>query len=214
MFWKKWAIELVAAFVLQAGLLTTVHGGTLSTQVLSGRGGDFTLRSADGPVSLQQFRGKVVLLFFGYTACPDICPTTLAVLSNVFSKLEPGELDNVVALFVSLDPARDTPELLEKYTGYFHPNIIGVTARVDVLKEVTERYGVAYERKEKASYPLGYVIDHTADVLVVNRKGQLLEARIRPATPSEEILAYLKKLLGSSGGTANLHNRASDSSGY
>lgn len=213
MFWKKWVIDLLAASVLQAALVTGVNAGTLSTQVLPGRGGDFTLRSSDGPVSLQQFRGKIVLLFFGYTACPDVCPTTLAVLSSVFSKLKPQELDKIAALFVSLDPGRDTPELLKKYTGYFHPNIIGVTDRVEVLKEMTGRYGVAYERKEKASYPLGYVIDHTPDILVVNREGQLLDARIEPATRPEDTLAYLRKLLRG-GGTANLHSGTSGKSAY
>lgn len=213
MCWKKSAIDLIVALVLQSALVANVNASDLSTQVLSGRGGDFTLRSADGPVSLQQLRGKVVLLFFGYTSCPDACPTTLAVLSQVFSKLDAQERDKVTALFVSLDPDRDTPERLQKYTGYFHPNIIGVTDRVEVLNQVTERYGVVYERKEKASTSLGYVIDHTIDVLVVNREGQLLDTRIRPGTRSEDILVYLKKLLGSRSGPANLTSGISGNSG-
>lgn len=197
MCWKKWAINLIAVLVLQAALLIGVNAGDLSTRVSVDRGGDFTLHSFDGPVSLHQFRGKVVLLFFGYTACPDVCPTTLAVLANVFSKLEAHELEKVTALFVSLDPDRDTPELLHQYTGYFHPNIIGVTAAVEVLDLVTENYGVAYERKVKASSPLGYVINHTLDVLVVNREGELMATRIRASTRTEDILAYLKTLIGS-----------------
>lgn len=213
MYWKKWEFNLIAALVLQAALVPSVNAGDLSPQVLPGRGGDFTLQSSDGPVSLHQLRGKVVLLFFGYTSCPDVCPTTLAVLSSVFSKLETQELDRVTALFVSLDPGRDTPERLQKYTGYFHPNIIGVTDRVEVLKQVTERYGVVYERKEKASYPLGYVIDHTVDVLVIDRDGQLLDTKIKAATRSEDILAYLKKLLGSRSGRADLSSGISGNSG-
>lgn len=213
MYWKNWVFDLIAALVLQAALVTSVSAGDLSPRALSGRGGDFTLQSSDGPVSLQQLRGKVVLLFFGYTSCPDACPTTLAVLSKVFSKLEAKELDKVTALFVSLDPGRDTPERLQKYTGYFHPNIIGVTGRVEVLKQVTERYGVVYERKEKPGFPLGYVIDHTVDVLVVDRDGQLLDARIGPATRSEDILAYLRKLLGNGSGRARLSSRISGNAG-
>ncbi len=199
MCWKKWAIKLIAVLVLQTALLTNVNAhGLSSTQVLTGSGGDFTLRSSNGPVALEQFRGKVVLLFFGYTSCPDICPTTLAVLSNVFSKLEARELDKINALFISLDPERDNLELLEKYAGYFHPNIIGATDSVEVLNQVTEQYGVAYERKEKAGSPLGYVISHTLDVLVVDREGKLLDTRIRPTTSSDDILAYLRKLLSNS----------------
>jgi protein SCO1/2 len=197
MCWKKWVTKLIAALVLLPVLVTNVIALDLSTQVLVDRGGDFTLHSKDGPVSLRQFRGKVVLLFFGYTACPDVCPTTLAVLANVFSKLEVRELEKVTALFVSLDPDRDTPELLHQYTGYFHPNIIGVTAAVEVLDLVTENYGVAYERKVKASSPLGYVINHTLDVLVINREGELMATRIRASTRTEDILAYLKTLIGS-----------------
>jgi len=183
--------------LLQAALATNVIAHSLSGHELpTGRGGDFTLYSFDGPVSLQQLHGKVVLLFFGYTSCPDICPTTLALLSNVLSKLKAQELEKISTLFVSLDPGRDTSELLKKYTGYFHPNIIGVTNSVKALDHITEDYGVVYERKEKPGTPLGYVIYHTADVLVVDQEGQLLEYRIRPATSTEEILTYLRKLLG------------------
>ena len=196
MCWKNWITKLLAVLLIQLSLLTNVFAHELEDASVSpGRGGNFSLHSIDGLISLEQFRGKLVLMFFGYTSCPDICPTTLAALSNVFSKLDEHELGKITALFISLDPSRDTPELLHKYTGYFHPNIIGVTDRVDVLNQLTENYGVAYERKEKPGSPLGYVISHTLDVLVVNRQGQLLETRIQPAASSEDILAYLRKLL-------------------
>lgn len=197
MCWKKWVSSILVATVLQASLTTMVRADELSTQALSGHGGDFTLHSFDGPVSLEQLRGKVVLIFFGYTSCPDVCPTTLANLSNVFSKLEVQELERVIALFVTLDPERDTPYLMKKYTGYFHANIIGVTGDKRVIDQITEDYGVVYERKEKASSSLGYVINHTVDILVVNQEGQLMESRIRPVTSTDEILVYLRKLLGS-----------------
>ena len=198
MCWKKWVINLFTALVLLFALATNVNAHNLSTQVLDGHGGDFTLQSSDGPISLQQFRGKLVLLFFGYTSCSDICPTTLAILSNAFAKLEARELNNITTLFVSLDPDRDTPELLQEYTSYFHPNIIGVTDRVEVLKQVAADYGVTFERKESAGSALDYVINHPFDVLVVNQEGQLLDGRILPATSSDDISAYLKDLLGRS----------------
>jgi protein SCO1/2 len=198
MYLTKWINSFCIVFVLQAVLATNATADEFSTQLSHNPGGEFTLISSQGSVSLSQYRGKVVLLFFGYTSCPDVCPTTLSTLSRVFARLNEDELDKTKALFISLDPDRDTPELLQKYTGYFHPSIIGVTANVEVLKQVTELYGVAYERKEKASSPLGYVINHTFDVLVVNREGKLLDTRIRPTTSSDDILAYLKTLLGSS----------------
>ena len=183
--------------VLQAALPTMVRAHELSTQALAGHGGDFTLQSFDGPVSLEQLRGKVVLIFFGYTSCPDVCPTTLANLSNVFSNLKAEELERVIALFITLDPERDTPYLMKKYAGYFHANIIGVTGDKRVIDQITEDYGVVYERKEKASSSLGYIISHTVDILVINQKGQLMDSRIQPLTSTDEILVYLRKLLNS-----------------
>ncbi len=195
MYSKKWLINLALALVCQGTLATIVAAHELSTREIAGNGGDFILQSFDGPVSLEQYRGNVVLLFFGYTSCPDICPIALSVLSNVFSKLEAQELERVTALFVSLDPGRDTPELLRKYTSYFHRNIIGVTDRTEVINQITDNYGVVYERKEVSSSPIGYVISHTLDILVVNGEGQLLERRIQPATSTEDIVAYVKRLL-------------------
>jgi len=198
MYSTKWINSIFIVFVLQAVLATNAAADEFSTLLSHNPGGEFTLKSSQGSVSLSQYRGSVVLLFFGYTSCPDICPTTLSTLSRAFAKLNEDELDKTKALFISLDPDRDTPELLQKYTGYFHSNIIGATANVEVLNQVTELYGVDYERKEKASSPLGYVINHTFDVLVVNREGKLLDTRIRPTTSSDDILAYLKNLLGNS----------------
>jgi len=197
MCWKKWVSSFLVTTVLQAALTTMVRAHALSTLELADHGGDFTLQSFDGPVSLEQLRGKVVLIFFGYTSCPDVCPTTLANLSNVFSKLEVQELERVIALFITLDPERDTPYLMKKYTGYFHANIIGVTGDKRVIDQITEDYGVAYERKEKASSSLGYIINHTVDILVINQEGQLMDSRIRPVSSTDEILVYLRKLLGS-----------------
>ena len=161
-------------------------------------GGDFTLQSPDGPISLTDLNGKVVLLFFGYTSCADVCPITLSAMSKVFSKLSAEELEQVQALFVSLDPERDTPELLAKYTGYFHPNIIGATGSMAVLRQVMEDYGIRYERKDKPGSALGYVIYHTPDILVVDGQGRLLEERIALNTSTEDIAAYVKRLINGS----------------
>ena len=90
-------------------------------------GGDFTLQSATGPVTLKDYRGKVVLLYFGYTYCPDICPTSLTATAQALGQLAPAELARVQTLFVSVDPERDTPARLKDYGAFFHPSIIGVT---------------------------------------------------------------------------------------
>ena len=195
MYSKKWLTNLALILVCQVALVTSVFAHDISTLEIAGRGGDFTLQSSDGPISLEHYRGNVVLMFFGYTSCPDVCPITLSVLSSAFSKLEAQELERVTALFVSLDPDRDTPEILGKYTGYFHPNIIGVTDRIEVIDQITENYGIAYEKNELASSPIGYVINHSLDILVIDQQGRLLESRIKPAASAEDIVAYVRRQL-------------------
>ena len=158
-------------------------------------GGDFILQSPDGQLSLQDLHGQVVLLFFGFTSCADVCPTALAVISRVFSMMSPEDLEKIRALFVSLDPGKDTFELLKQYTGYFHPNIVGVTQRLENVIEISERYGVQYQRKDMPDSTLGYVIYHTPDILVVDTWGRLQQKRIPPHVKAEEIAAYIKELL-------------------
>ncbi len=167
----------------------------------AGAGGEFTLQSSDGPITLNQLSGRIVLLFFGFTSCADVCPLTLSTLSRAFSRLSAEELDQVAALFISVDPERDTPELLKKYTGYFHENIIGVTADHPALKQFAERYGVTYERQPAPDSARGYAISHTPDILIVDREGRLLSTRIGfPATVDDvenKIRGVLSSQVGS-----------------
>ena len=136
-------------------------------------GGDFKLRSADGPLSLKDLHGKVVLLFFGYTSCADVCPISLATIANAFSKLTHVELKRIRSLFISLDPERDTPERLRKFTGYFHPNIVGVTGIPEVVADVAQKYGVEMEKNESNNSSLGYTISHTTNIIVVGPDGEI-----------------------------------------
>ena len=96
----------------------------------------FTLDSQEGALSLKDLRGNVVLLFFGFTSCADVCPISLATISHAFLYLTDDELKRSRSLFISLDPERDTMERLKKYTGYFHANIIGVTGTMKELGRV------------------------------------------------------------------------------
>ena len=187
--------KLIIALALQGLIATAVLASELSARVDEDHGGDFNLLAADGPVSLQQYRGRVVLIFFGFTSCPDICPIALSVISRVFAELDAEEMGKVGALFVSLDPQRDTPEVLLKYTGYFHPGIVGIGGKIDDIKQFATNYGIRFERKEMASSPIGYVISHPPDILVVDQNGRLLESRIKPEHSVEEILAYIRSLL-------------------
>ena len=144
---------------------------TSGTRII--HGGDFTLKSADGPLSLKDLRGKVVILFFGYTSCADVCPISLATIANAFSKLTNVELKRIRSLFISLDPERDTPERLRKFTGYFHPNIVGVTGIPEVVADVAQKYGVEMEKNESNNSSLGYAISHTINIFVVGPDGEI-----------------------------------------
>ena len=200
MYSRKWQFNLVVAittFLFAA--ISNAHEVSKSErepqQEQNYPGGDFILQSPDGQLSLQDLHGKVVLLFFGFTSCADVCPTALAVISRVFSMMSLEDLEKIRALFVSLDPGKDTLELLKQYTGYFHPNIVGVTERLENVIEISERYGVQYQRKDIPDSTLGYVIYHTPDILVIDTWGRLQQKRIPPHVKAEEIAAYIKELL-------------------
>lgn len=157
-------------------------------------GGDFTLKSAAGPLSLKDLRGSVILIFFGYTACPTVCPISLATIANVYKRMSPTELQGTRALFISLDPERDNLELLERYTKYFHPNIIGLTDEISVLKKVAEKHGVKYKKTLVPDSTLGYVISHSSDIIIVDRDG-VLRMTVPHDIDADHLLKQLKLLL-------------------
>lgn len=157
-------------------------------------GGDFTLQSADGPVSLKDFRGKVVLLYFGYTYCPDICPTELASVAAVLNLLTAEEAGRVQVLFVSVDPERDTPAHLKEYAAFFHPGIRGMTGSPAEVAAVARQYGVFYAR-QAADTAGGYVVDHSSELYLVAPDGRL-DGRIAHAAPPAQVVAEIRKRLG------------------
>ena len=157
-------------------------------------GGDFTLQSADGPVSLKDFRGKVVLVYFGYTYCPDICPTSLAATSEGLKQLTPEELARVAMIFVSVDPKRDTPARLKEYVNFFHPAIVGVTGAPEEIAAIAKRYGVFYAEQKVETAGDGYVVDHSADTYVISTAGQLV-GKIAHATPPDQVVETIRKYL-------------------
>lgn len=156
-------------------------------------GGEFTLQSADGPVSLKDYRGKVVLVYFGYTFCPDICPTELTNTAAALKLLKPEDGSRVAVLFVSVDPERDTPAHLKEYTAFFHPAMVGVTGTPAEVAAVAKQYGVFYAR-QKTDSASGYVVDHSAEIFVVDRSGRL-DGRLPHATPPDLMAAEIRKRL-------------------
>ena len=158
------------------------------------QGGDFTLQSAEGSLSLKDLRGSVVLIFFGYTSCQNVCPISLATISNVFSQMSPDKLKRTKALFISLDPEKDNPAKLKQYTNYFHPNILGLTEDIKVLTKVAEQYGVNYQKTIDPDSTLGYVISHSDNIILVGMDGKP-QKTFPHDTKTVPLLAQINKLL-------------------
>ncbi len=129
----------------------------------------------DGPngstVRLTDYEGKVVVLYFGYTFCPDVCPITLSKLDRAMDILG-DKAEDVQVIMVSVDPERDTPEVLEQYMAHFNPAFIGVTGDTNAIDRVATVYGVYYEAEE-GSDATGYLVNHTATVMIVDKDGYL-----------------------------------------
>ncbi len=160
------------------------------------RGGDFTLFGKQGAVSLSDFRGKVVAIYFGYSQCPDVCPTNLAILATAMKQISPLERADFQAIFVSVDPGRDTPQHLANYTSFFHPEMIGLSGAPADLNPVVARYGAYYEIVSYSNSEMIYGIDHTSETYIVGKDGVL--ATILPhASPRDEVLGAIRKELES-----------------
>ena len=154
---------------------------------------DFALTDQDGkPFHLSQLRGKVVFLFFGYTHCPDACPTTMAKLSQVY-KLLGRNASQVVTVFVSVDPHRDTASVLKSYLAYFHMNSIGLTGTTEEIDVVVKQYGAKYEIEESDS-AAGYHVNHSTDLYLLDQKGELART-FNYADGTQVIVDGVKQLL-------------------
>ena len=155
---------------------------------------EFTLTTTEGrPFRLSDQRGKIVLMFFGFTSCPDVCPTTLAEAKRIMEGLG-DETENVRFVFITVDPERDTPERLGQYVSNFHPEIIGLTGTPEELQTMFDAYGIYAAKVPLEDSAAEYTMDHTARVFLVDQDGRL---RLSYAfgTPDEDILQDVQYLL-------------------
>jgi protein SCO1/2 len=136
---------------------------------------DFTLTSTTGKqMSLSDFRGKYVVLFFGYTYCPDVCPTTLSDIQQMLKELGAKRAEDVQVLMVTVDPERDTAQQLATYLHYFDPSFIGMTGDVADIQPVAKQFGIFFQ-KEDSTDKANYVVDHTAVVTIIDPNGYVRE---------------------------------------
>lgn len=157
------------------------------------QGGDFVLQSAAGPVDTKALRGNVLLIFFGYTNCPDVCPASLAAGAQALVALSADERAKTRLIMVSVDPERDTPARLKEYTAYFHPGMLGVTGTPAEIETVAKSYGAGYVR-QPADASGRYAVDHTANTYLVGPDGKLV-ATIPLGTPTADLVAAIRKQL-------------------
>lgn len=153
---------------------------------------DFTLPASTGQSArLSEYRGRVVLLFFGYTACPDVCPTTLADIKGALAQVGAGAQE-VTVLFITVDPARDTPTHLAEYLGYFHEvGYVGLSGSEAETAAIAYQYGAKFQREEGATATGGYTMAHTSRLFLINRQGEWAMT-MNYGTPPDQLAANLR----------------------
>jgi len=155
---------------------------------------DFALTDTAGrPFRLHEQQGKLVLLFFGYTYCPDVCPATLAEMKRVMEGLG-DKLPNTRFLFITVDPERDTPEQLGQHLANFHPGLIGLTGTPETLQAVYSDYGIYAAKVPQAESAAAYTMEHTARLFLIDQQGRL-RLSYTYGTPAEDILQDMVHLL-------------------
>ncbi|GIZ50847.1 lipoprotein [Noviherbaspirillum aridicola] len=179
-------------------LLSPVGSGFKNTDVTGldyAKG--FAMKDHNGqPRKLEDFRGKAVVVFFGYTHCPDVCPTTMAEMANVMQQLGP-QAERVQVLFVTVDPERDTPQLLSQYVPAFHPSFLGLIGDKAETEKIAKDFRVFYQKVNGKDG--GYTMDHTAGSYVFDPQGRI-RLFVRHGQGTEPIVHDLKLLLSEAGG--------------
>ena len=194
---SKW---LLPALILSVLVSTAVLFNVMSKQPREDSiatsdviGGDFVLRNIDGRVSLKDFRGSVVVVYFGFLSCPEVCPTSMSILTRSLEKLSPAEKSKTKAILISIDPERDDFQELLEFTNYYHPNILGVTGTDQEVKQVAEQYGAFFEITVSETVDSAYAYRHSSRYYVIDQQGNLIQAMRHSTTPNE-LAARIKKI--------------------
>lgn len=155
-------------------------------------GGDFTLKDQNNNKYSLSSSSKTKIIFFGFLNCPDICPTTLSEVTNLLNKLE-GLAKNIEPIFITIDPTRDTPELLKNYLSFFDKRIIGLTGTQEEIEKISFQYHVyySYQNKDKVK---DYTVNHTANIYLLDKENNV-EKIFVPGTPFSEFYKYVNRYL-------------------
>lgn len=155
-------------------------------------GGPFSLTNhLNQPVTDKDFLGKYMMVYFGYTYCPDICPMDLQIMTDALEMLDPSILEQITPVFVSVDPERDTVEIMAEYIEYFHEDLIGLTGTVEQVEAAKSEYRVY---ASKADDTEDYIVDHTAYTYLMDKDGYLLN-HFNHAEDPERMAAKITSLI-------------------
>jgi cytochrome oxidase Cu insertion factor (SCO1/SenC/PrrC family) len=159
-------------------------------------GGPFELTDHTGkPRTNSDFRGKLMLVYFGFTYCPDVCPTDLQAIGLALDKLG-TDGDSVQPLFITVDPERDTPQHLAEYVPMFHPRLIGLTGSAEAIRKAADAYKVYYAKVDPPKGDGGYyTVDHTAFIYLMDREGNYL-GFFPPGTSADRMVEIIRPRLG------------------
>lgn len=180
-------VSLIVVVLLLYIATTPIHAKNANL------GGDFELTAHTGnSFKLSDIKGKVGILFFGFTHCPDVCPNTLLEIQRLITSLE-DEADLMQVLFISVDPKRDTPEILDSYVNYFNKNIIGLTGTDKQISKVLEQYNgkVSFSGDTNSDV---YNVEHVANLYLIDKNGDIASI-ILPRTPYAVLEQQVRKLI-------------------
>lgn len=192
--------RLIIACIALLGLLVVLWVGTgllsdpeRGVTGLPQIGGPFTLQDQTGQtVTDRDYRGKPMLVYFGFTYCPDVCPTGLSVIANALDELD-KDAAKVTPIFITVDPERDTAEVMHAYVGHFHPQMIGLTGTMEQVAKVARAYKV-YFKKNEADKDGAYVVDHTSIIYLMDKNGKFVRHFTHTSQP-DEIAAAVRKVI-------------------
>jgi cytochrome oxidase Cu insertion factor (SCO1/SenC/PrrC family) len=182
----------LAAFALRPSGGPTIQSGKALI------GGPFALTNQDGKrMTEQDFRGKYMLVAFGYTSCPDVCPAELQTMANAMDTLG-SKADKVNPVFITIDPERDTAEQMRSYVKNFSPRFIGLTGTAEEIKQAARAYRVFYAKSEEKNSALGYLMDHSAFIYLMNPQGEYV-THFAYGVPPDKIAATIEKAMADGG---------------
>lgn len=198
MFKKKASIVVLMGLALLAGVGSALFNdkSNSSKGAFSSLGGEFELMGENGPVKLSDYEDeKLVLMFFGYTQCPDVCPISLTNVARAIKQLTPEQAEQVQGMLVSLDPKRDTPEVLANYVSFFNESFVGLTGTKQQIDDVVKQYGAVYRIVEMKDSAMEYGVDHSSRLYLIDKNGDLVKLLYHDSKPEEIAQAIVATLV-------------------